>query len=1694
VVETPDTALQRIRASRSAVAAARPAPVGTPAPTPPPSPAPTPTPAPSGTPVPISPVEKLRQVEQETQPAAPPIPAPTPYYVTALGKPSERAPFAFVPWQPADLVATQDELKQEIQLWEGAGGISRPRGSAGDVYDAYGNIFTVEKNMGALLEQVESYDPASVKDLRWASSGYTVNIASLNPRKAVIDAVNSIAKERPDDYTAYLASDAGLQDLFQRSQIALLTPPNFIEISAVNIKDWGPDLIHAHLPAGPLTNILANTVEVVGDPYFLAMGPVFPGATLAAKALVMGEMAVGMAAGEEGAEAVGAPPIAGQLVGGIALPSLAGLTRAGLRAVLERAASNPELGTPATELLRQKGAIVTGADEISRALGTEPRVLYRGTSTALGDQPLGEGAFLTPIKEDAQVYANTTAKIHGGEPQVITVEAAPDAIAPSEIPGLAADRGAVRVINPAGIRAIPEVPTVKTLGDVVVTFMGHDPSLKAFTPAVAQILERAGGSPGRLRIGLRTLLESGGETPSAQFVDDFAKSLEEVQRAGTLFGPAGAPAGALPAMAGGENLLTPELMNNMARSALERPEAQDLLRKTANILAEYIPGAKLLIEATNRMALAEDPHLAGAFRWVLNKQWQDAQREVALSSFRATKPPFIENEIGQIWLPEAVGSAKGSWIAVGDVFENVMRGESTYLPRLSVEQVSWIKRATGTLKQFTTEAEAATGMKIATREVYWPRFVKDPTAGRWSIQAGLTGRGRPPALFRRMFEEQQEAIAEHGLRYKPGVINQMDLYTQGMQRIARNGLVNAWWKEKGVIRIGAPTLKERPIGELGFGFRGVMNKEQLREVATVIGPTTRNPLITIPAKVNSVFRLLLTGTADTGWGAIQLMTMPFSPAGPGKWAEAMARGFYNMILNPRGFYEFVANSAAARRYAMYGGNLGLDTEFFEATKLLGTSGVPVVGPMWNVASYPLRAFVRRLEIGFETSLAYGRIFTFDAMADAARAPSLAARAAGAPAELAGEALHDELYRVARFTDTLIGQPRLEGVVSPTQMQFESAWVWFAARYTRSFLGTLSYVAGSGYTPAQARVILAKMLMGGAATISGLIAGVGTLQGHSQERILHDIAVALNPMSGKKHMAMNINGGWFGLGGTYRSGFAMFVGMADKDNWNYDNWEATTPGGVHLPNGLWDNPITRGWRSRGAPASTKLVDFLNGADYIGQEVDISAFADDPRKLLNYFTDNFTPISINAYLQGQGDWRVRLPRATAEFFGLRTSPETGGEAQTAIRNKISNQMYGMDYDQITNNRVARQRVNDSPEVVAVLEGYVRPMQQYRPESSWDKYIKQSEDVRANYGTQKEGLDDSARSGKLAGDDYRSRYSDLQRQEFGELTGLQTALGLTFEDKEAPPDSVDGALNAYFAVDLNAYTDPATQETDWEGFYADREAALVGLSDTDRADVDWYLSRHESELHRDFGKAFDEIIKPSGYLNARETVAQALKVDLPTLQKAAQQALLDRGARAGGADVWLVVDEILNQGLEAKLGEDAPTLSDLRNALREASPRLDVELYRQGYSDKVRTLAAVQMANDLKAQYPDRAYFTPPIVQNAKGASPTARTTTSGQSDQSVVAFLQAGRATHPDEAEVQSEYDLMIGAVASGQNLPEAIRLAESHLNAHINALRPEVMDTDRDPYPGHPEKNQEAAAGFTSVLALLKSKWVARPTE
>jgi hypothetical protein len=1018
-------------------------------------------------------------------------------------------------------------------------------------------------------------------------------------------------------------------------------------------------------------------------------------------------------------------------------------------------------------------------------------------------------------------------------------------------------------------------------------------------------------------------------------------------------------------------------MDDGIRAIIERPEAQDLLRKSATTLADHIPGAKLLIQMTNRMALAEDPWLKGAFGWQHLKLGDDAARSVTMSPFRGAKVPFVENEVGQIWVPRQAGQranlfsrGEGEWIGVGDVFESVMRGERTYLGRLTEQQVDFVLQAQKSLAPYVSFAEQATGQHITKRLVYWPRFAQDPTRGRWNVTTGR--RGKPPAFFQRVFESQEEAISQHGIKYKPGVLKQMDTLIEGMQRMTRDAILGKYLKREGVLRLGKPTLTETYAADIGPAVEGVIAKEHLREIMTAIGPGTTNPVISVPQKMNAIARMLLTGSLDTGWGLIQLTTLVASPAGPEKWAEALARGFWNMIVEPKQVYRFMANSPAARRYSMYGGNLGVESEFFEAARTVGLPRAPVISPVVDVATFPIRSFISRLQAGFDSSLLYGRIFAFDAMADVAAKPGVLRQALGAPERLGGAALHDELFRVARFADTLIGQPKLAGVLSSRQLQIESAFVWFATRYTRSFLGTMSYVVGTGYTPAEARVIMAKLLMGGAAMTSGLIAAHGAATGRRQEQILQDITTALNPQSGKKFMSMKIGDTWYGLGGVWRSGFGAFGGMADKDNWDFDTWEER----------LWDNPFIQQLRSRTAPITSTLMDFLEGEDYLGYEVDFGEFVDDPRKLGDYAIDKFAPITIDAFLQGHGDWQNRLPATIAEFFGLRTSPETAWEALSPVMDRVSQERFGVPFESLEHNLPAKDWVQNHPSVLAVAEGRVRPIRDRNNEKKWNAYTEKRDSIRFKYALQKVELEGVIRAGRMDGRQYREQYGDIRSREFAELLGMREGLGVEFGEREAPEGTVNAALDSYFAIDLEDYIDKETRTPDWELFFSDRDAALSGLPDEQIPVVQEWLTRRETELRRDFRREFEVVIEASGYFRMRELMATELGIGLDDIESMIVADLQKKGRRAAPADVGRLTDQFINMLIKQTYGDAAPSLSSLKSLLREQNPRLDVELFRQGFATTVRSEAAIALSQQLGELYPDRAYFLPPLSSDVKG----------------------------------------------------------------------------------------------------------------
>jgi hypothetical protein len=1480
----------------------------------------------------------------------------------------------FQPWTPETEDQVERELPGFIDAWNRIGqpptpgttgdpflrsGVEAPRpflGRAQDILDANISLYAVHKNLQQYRGFLEDEFPEQYDALTHAKSrayGDKLKLGTLSPTASLYYAWQELAEEYPYNYTQMLGTDFGLAKLWEKAVQHMGETPNYahweLNPNQFSLSDFGGFLTEVERQQMPdtipgLKDVTIKATEILADPIFIGTLALLPPAGALQKAKLGLGIAAGMAGGEEAAEATGAPPAVGALAGAFAgvgvVGGVEGFTRAMLRNGGRRALDKPVWGEPATEAMVRTDAIIR-----------DPRVINRelGIRTALDDIP-----------------TRSVTEVEAGADIVYTAKYIDEAEAIA-----------------AGARE----------GEMWTTTGIRDVSNKGTNATVLAMRVRPGATPIQSHPEMKgaQLWKASDLTPVSQtpiwevIPTDILALGEPISRTTTA---------QLAAAAGGAPAMGVNTMDDMIRALITRPEANDALRRIARGMSN-IPGAKRLINMVNRMALGDDPWLKGAFGWVGLKQMQDARRFMAMAPFRGGKPfqvrkLWIENDVGQIWMPKQAGQPSnflargrpqnGDWVAVGDVFESVMRGEQTYLKRLTTEQVDAIFEYQKVLQVRTNEVEQLLGITISKRLAHWPRFVQDPVAKRFRVEGA--GRGKPTGLHARQIEEQQRAIEEYGLKYKPGVFEQMENQIAGLDRIERDAILNKYLIREGVVTEALPkgakipekTIYEEYADRIGAGVRlstkgpitvGKLPAEQLAEIMEIIGPGTRNPVVTLPGKFNSIARAVLTGTMDTGWGAIQMMTL--AGLAPEKWAEAMGRGMWNMIVEPKQFYRFMSRSPGARLYADYGGSLAAESEFLEGLRLLSLPRVPYASPVVDMATFPARAFVNRLQVGFETTLAYGRVLGFEAMAEAATKPSLALRAAGAR-PLAGQELHDELFRLVRFTDTLLGQPKLGGVLGQTQQQIESAFVWFATRYTRSFLGTMSYLAGTGYAPAQARMIMAKMLMGGAATMSGLIAAKGFATGKSQREILNEIKTSLNPASGKKHMSMNIGGSWYGLGGVYRSGMAVFAGMADKKNWQHDSWEEW----------MVDNPIVRGWRSRTAPVTSRFMDWLTGEDYLGYEVPRDFFFDDPRALIDYLSDAHAPIAVDAYLEGRGDWYNRLPATMAEFVGLRTSPDTAWEIMSPVMDRVSTDRFGVPYADLEHNMPARDWVQNHPHVQAVAEGEVRPLRERPEEKRWRIYNTDRDAIRTTTEQGKAELEAAFLAGNMTGREYTDRYRELNSQQFFELRGMRGGMGIEFDDEDAPAGSIDAILDAYYDIQLEDYTPKATLQPDWEAYFAARGAVLRQVPPEYEDLIQTWLSRNETELRRNFRERFEADIEPTGYLRMREVIAAQLDVDLGVLEEYVATQLKEGEARAAPVDIARVIDKALNE----RLGEVAEgvTMDKIKKKMRETNPVLDLELYRQGFATTVRSNAAIELARYMMEKHPDRGYFLPRLAADA------------------------------------------------------------------------------------------------------------------
>ena len=1399
-------------------------------------------------------------------------------------------------------------------------------------------LYHVSENAREYVRHLETEFPdfvTSVSEAQRAAGGTSRSPTPLmNYLDSTIAAWNQIAEERPEDYTSFVASDEGAAMLW-RLTVENLTALPRPRVSLLDTGKFLSEVEEAYLPDVPfLKDSIQRATEIFADPLFIAALAFMPPAGVAQKARLLGEFAIGGALAGEAAEQLGVPELPAELLGMTLAPlstrALQGFGKALMKAGAENSRLRPVPGEPALETLYRNGEVLE-LPELTKALdvaaGAEARPL------ALSEAGGFSTGKVTTLSDGSTV---ATGQVGGVKVALSAGARETEAISisiarlPGETPSLSSMRGLKKFVDDLANK-------------------------NPFRPIEADIANPAVG---------RAMVSLG--------ADEIAPGVMRFSAKRPLTAVAGG--------ARGGTLL--EQLDDMIRIHIDRPEAQDLLRKVGEKMAAKVPGAKRIVDVTNRGTLATEPSLKGAVGIEAVADYDQALRRHILAPFRGQKVPVRQNNKAQIFVPETPGAKEGEWIAQGDVVEALMRGDKNMLKNFNVEQTEFLTRLGELQKPFVETLEKLTGETLARRDVHFPRFVADIPNKQWNVSGG---KGKLPSWYQRSFDVQQEAIMDYGIGYMPDMVNVVETQIAALQRVARDITLANYLKREGVIVVGrAPTRKEviatEIVAPMGGVQPGVISIEHMNEIRALLGPASRNPLLTGPVKANSVARLLLTGVMDTGVGSLQLTTLFFT--NPQGWGEAMGRSFYNMLVEPKQFYRFVANNSMAKNYARYGGNIGLESEYSAATRLSlpGREHLPeAVSKAIDVGTFVPRSVINRMQVGFDAALSYGRIFMFDAMAGPAANPGPLLRLAGAR-PLSGQALHDEMFRLARFTNTAIGQPELRGVISRTQEQIESGYLWFAPRYTRSLLGTFAYAFGKGYTPAQARVMLSKMLIGGMVMHAGFVTASMQLQGKSPKEIQEALARTFNPLSGKEFLSLKAGKDWYGMGGVYRAAFSAIGTLGEADNWRMDTWSERAMA----------NPFMKIIRGRTTPFTGTMLDFMEGENFIGQEINFWEMVDDPRKVGRYLAENFLPFSLGAILQ-EGAWERKTARGIVEFFGLRSSPETLWEAMSPVMDNLSDTRFGMSFEELENNLPAQDWVRNHPKVKAVEEarddtmlGFLPPLTTEQ-QRKWTLYRDQRDGIRDKYAQEKETLDAAFFGGHLTGRDYREQYRSLASDEFHQLLGmseaLQASLGLELSGEEAPEGTVDAVLSDYYALDLKDYTDQKTLVVDWDSFLADRDATMERIPLEFRELVEDFLGRHKGRIAKDFTDKFDALIRPSGYFDMREVVSEGLGIDLNALENAFIEQYKKEGRRASPFDVGNDVDDFLNDLLEETAGEGAPTILDLKNSARSANPKADLELYRQGYVSTVRSLEAVELGIQLKESQPELGYFIPPLAKDVQ-----------------------------------------------------------------------------------------------------------------
>ena len=385
-----------------------------------------------------------------------------------------------------------------------------------------------------------------------------------------------------------------------------------------------------------------------------------------------------------------------------------------------------------------------------------------------------------------------------------------------------------------------------------------------------------------------------------------------------------------------------------------------------------------------------------------------------------------------------------------------------------------------------------------------------------------------------------------------------------------------------------------------------------------------------------------TLVAAADFSAMFIQGLPGIALHPKAWGKAAALSF-KAFKDPSSYQRYLTKEfGTLTERANFGGYIG-GFEFMEAVpqlqRLAGVVSKVATGKS-RLGQQAIRQSYGRWEASFGTFGDVMRNEMWKALKYKAKTP-------------------DELFEIARHIDRMTGVMSSKGLgLGKTQRDFESAFVFFAPRYTRAGFALIGDTLKGGITGAEARKALGSMMAAGAVMYSA----VATKMGQEPD---------FDPTSGR-FMTIEIKDPFtgtsrhFGIGGM----------MTSLMRFGADVSASVIGAGQNEPLDLvkldrFDNPFIKFLFSKTSPLTGAIEGLAMGHNYFGEPFE--NFGD----YAQFMGEKLLPISVQQ-ISETGEFAPT--GLLGEQVGLRVFPQSDWEKRNLERDRVAEETHGMNWNEV------------------------------------------------------------------------------------------------------------------------------------------------------------------------------------------------------------------------------------------------------------------------------------------------------------------------------------------------------------------------------------------------------------------------------